>query len=176
MDTSEIKKLIEAFYNGNTTAEEEQTLLDYFKGENVAEELLNEKKIFLQMNETDNIDIPVGLENKLSNLIDKLATEEKKASQPKKRNLWTWAGSVAAGVAILLFAGIHFSKQHETVMPMPTVTNINAEDQYKMEEAQKALLLISSNFNKGVDQLSAVSTNLDKTNEILNKTLGQLNN
>lgn len=174
MDTGEIKKLIEAFYNGNTTAEEEQTLLDYFKGENVAEELLNEKKIFLEMNETDNIEIPVGLEDKLSNLIDKLATEEEEASKPRKKSLWTWAGSVAAGVAILIFAGIHFTKQHETVMPI--VTQVNAEDQYKIEEAQKALLLISSNFNKGVDQLSVVSTSLDKTNEILNKTLGQLNN
>ena len=40
MKTSEIKKLVEAFYNGETTIEEEKLLLSYFQGEDVAEELL----------------------------------------------------------------------------------------------------------------------------------------
>jgi len=173
MDTGEIKKLIEAFYNGETSAEEEQILFDYFDGENVAEELLDERKIFLQMNEKDNIDIPSGLEARLDSLIDELARAEETKKQPKKKQLWAWAGSVAAGIALLIFAGIHFSKEQNPVIP--TVTVAETEDQQKIEEAQKALLLLSSNFNKGVDQLSLVSTNLDKANDILNKTFNRKN-
>lgn len=171
MDTGKIKKLIEAFYNGDTTAEEEQLLFDYFDGDNVAEELLNEQKIFHQMQNADNIEVPSELEAKLINLIDDLASNEENKKTARTRKLWTWVGSIAAGIAILIFAGIHFNNDQPTINP--TMANISKEDQRKIEEAEKALLLLSSNFNKGVDQLSLVSTNLDKTNEILNKTLKQ---
>lgn len=171
MDTGKIKELIEAFYNGDTTADEEQLLFDYFNSDSVAEELLDEQKIFLQMYRADDIEVPARLEAKLSNLIDDLSRQEEKVVETKKRNLWRWAGSIAAGIAILVFAGIHFNNTQPTVNT--TMANLSVEDQQKMEEAEKALLLLSSNFNKGVGQLSVVSENIDKTNEILNKALGQ---
>lgn len=171
MDISKIKELIEAFYNGDTSAEEEQLLFDYFDSNNVAEELLDEQKIFLQMYNADDIEVPLALEAKLTDLVDELASQEEKRTVPNKRNLWMWAGSVAAGIAILIFAGIHFNNEQPSVNS--TVASISVEDQKKIEEAEKALLLLSSNFNKGVDQLSIVSTSLDKTNETLNKALRQ---
>lgn len=174
MDTGEIKKLIEAFYNGETTAEEEQILFDYFNSDNVADDLKDEKTIFRQMNETDNIDIPPMLESKLNNIIDELARKDGAKKKTNKIRLWAGAGSIAAGLALLIFAGIHFSKEQYNVMPA-TSTYSQAEDQKKIEEAQKALLLLSSNFNKGMDQLDVVSTNLDKANEILDKTLNRKN-
>jgi hypothetical protein len=47
-------------------------------------------------------------------------------------------------------------------------TNIDPE--IACMEAQKALLLVSRNFNKGLNQLAMVSQELDKSNQILNKT------
>lgn len=174
MDTSEIKKLIEAFYNGDTTADEEQILFDYFSSEDVAEDLLDEKKIFLQMNEADSINIPSDLELKLDNLIDNLNYEEEVKQHSKKKHLWIQVGSVAAGVALLIFAGIHFTKEQNEMKP--STANIELDDQQKIEEAQKALILLSTNFNKGLDQVTMVSTNLDKANEILDKTFNRKNN
>ena len=63
MKTSEIKKLVEAFYNGETTIEEEKLLLSYFQGEDVAEELLKEKDLFLNLYQSCTI-----LRNKFLNL------------------------------------------------------------------------------------------------------------
>ena len=176
MNTDNIKKQIEAFYNGETTPEEEQILFGYFSGEDVAEELLDEKELFLKMYEADSPDVPPMLASKLNHLIDELALNEKDEviqSQQSKRKLWLWAGSAAAGIALLVSVGISFNDK-PTIIDTQTAT-ITAEDQQKIKEAQEALLLLSSNFNKGMDQLAVVSQNLDKTNDILTKTLKRKN-
>ena len=76
MKTSEIKKLVEAFYNGETTIEEEKLLLSYFQSEDVAEELLKERDLFLDLYKSEPIDVPLHLEAKLGTLIDELAAKE----------------------------------------------------------------------------------------------------
>ncbi|MDH6307678.1 hypothetical protein M2451_000127 [Dysgonomonas sp. PFB1-18] len=170
MDTNEIKILLEAFYNGETSQAEEQKLLDYFNSDNVAEELFQEKELFLKLNEPDTINYPQELEFKLNNLIDDLARKESVKPAQNKQKLWLWAGSAAAGVALLISAGLYINNKTEEV----TNTDITAaapEDRLKMEEAREALILLSSNFNKGVSQLEIISENIDKTHEILNKTI-----
>jgi len=180
MSTDNIKKQIEAFYNGETTPEEEQILFGYFSGKDVAEELFDEKKLFLKMYEAaDFPDVPPMLASKLSNLIDELSLKEEVKAvtiqpQQNKRKLWLWAGSAAAaGIALLVSVGISFNDK-PSIIDTQTAT-ITAEDQQKIKEAQEALLLLSSNFNKGMDQLAVVSQNLDKTNDILTKTLKRKN-
>lgn len=175
MDASEIKRLIEAFYNGETSADEEQILFDYFNSTDVAEDLTDEKNIFLQMHEKDNIHIPASLESRLDNLIDELAHKEELKKQSKLKHLWIQAGSIAAGIVLLIFAGIHFTGEQNNVKPALSSHNIELDDQQKIEEAQKALILLSSNFNKGMSQVSMVSTNLDKANEILDRTFNRKN-
>lgn len=180
MNTNEIKKLIDAFYNGETSVEEEQLLLNYFNGGDIAEELLEEKEIFLHMYNAEPADVPVGLESKLNNLIDELASKEtvkvELKPQSNKRQMWVKIGSIAAGVALLITAGVYFNKKADPVTPplaQGQTETINAEDEQKIKEAQEALVLLSSKFNEGMDQLAVVETNLDKTNEIINKTFNR---
>lgn len=178
MDTSEIKKLIEAFYNGETSTEEEQKLSDYFNGDNIDKELQDEGKLFLDMYKKEPIETPSMLEQKLGNLIDELSQQEKAKNKPNKTRLWARIGSIAAGLALLISVGIYMNKEKTTTTPdNPNLANteISEEDRQKMKEAQDALLLLSSNFNKGVKQLASVSDNLDKTNDILNKTFNTKN-
>lgn len=175
MDTGEIKKLIEAFYNGETKPEEEQMLRNYFNSNDISDELQDEKKLFLGMHKEDPIEMPPALEQNLNNLIDNLAKEEEAKSSPN-RKLWFRIGSLAASIALLVSAGIYFNKKQETINtdnPHLAMTQVTDEDKQKIKEAQDALLLLSSNFNKGVDQLELVSANLDKTSGILNKTFNR---
>ncbi|MBB4036056.1 hypothetical protein GGR21_001957 [Dysgonomonas hofstadii] len=173
MDTGEIKKLIEAFYNGETSPEEEQILSDYFNGKDVSDDLLDEKELFLNMYKNDPIEVPEKLESKLNILIDKLDDEEK--IKQKRKKLWIQVGSIAAGIALLITAGLYFNKGQETINPdKPSLTSqVSVEDQAKIKEAQEALMLLSANFNKGVEQVEFASANLNKANEILNKTFKQ---
>lgn len=184
MDMNYIKILLENFYNGETTPEEERILLNYFKNEEIAPELLTEKELFLQLFEKETIDIPVGLESNLENLIDELDAKEAQtpkvilSQQSNKRSLWKWVGGIAAGLALLITGGVYLNKESSTIgMPVQTstITQISEVDQRKIKEAQDALILISKNLNKGVDQLSMVSDNLDKTNNILDKTFNRKN-
>ncbi|MDR1882711.1 MAG: hypothetical protein LBR26_08005 [Prevotella sp.] len=178
MKTDEIKIMLTAFYNGDTTPDEEQILLKYFSREEIAGDLPDEKELFLRMYQAEPINVPPALESKLKNLIDELAlNEEQTAIKPRrnKRHLLKRAGSVAACIAVLISVTVYFNNKPEINQSPPVqeqaVGNLSDADKKALREAQDALILLSSNFNKGVGQLTVVSSNIDKTNEILNKTL-----
>ena len=113
----------------------------------------------------EEIAIPDGLEARLEQLIDKLAEQE---LQTKRRRLWVSIFSVAASIALLLSVGMFFHTQQ------PNNSQLTAQNMASPElayvETLKALEKVSVNFNKGMDQLAFVSTEIEKTNQILNKT------
>jgi hypothetical protein len=172
MNINEIKKLIDAFYNGETNREEEQTLRGYFNGENVAENLREEQTLFRQMFQNDEVEIPPALEQKLSETIDQLSRKELVNDKPIIKKLWIQAISVAASLAILVSIGLFSNKEkannHETL-----VAQISEEDKQKVREAEEALLLLSIQFNKGIEQITLVSASLDKTKSIINNSINR---
>lgn len=182
-NTNHIKVLIDAFYNGETSVEQEKYLLNYFENENVAEELLGEKEIFLRMYQAEDIEVPEHLDTKLSNLIDQLAGEEKSTTpvyqiKPDRKKMWIWMSS-AACIIILVAAGFLLNESRNTGRHIVASSEIHLKDTYTdpgqaQAEAEKALILVSSNFNKGIDQLSMVSANLQKTGSILDKSLSSI--
>ena len=114
------------------------------------------------------IEVPAYLETKLSNLIDRLAASEKRS----KRNAHIfWISGIAASVAILFLIGFFYSHKNAPDTLITSNHIIIDDPEIGSIEAQKALLLIAVNFNKGVEQLNLLSDNLQKTNDILNKTL-----
>lgn len=186
MKTNDIKILLEAFYNGETNADEERLLMEYFKGEDVAEELKDDQTIFLAMYEAESVDVPLSLESKLNSLVDELSEKENQETvkveirpQTNRRAMWAWIGSAAAGVAILISAGLFFGKSTTSIPDEPVVAHaqpdqeLSEADKQAVKEAEEALILLSSKFNKGVNQLALVSSNIDKTNEILNKAFNR---
>lgn len=181
MKTDEIRLLIEAFYNGETNAEEELILLDYFSSDDIAEELLDEKAPFFEIYRKEPIDVPSDLEFKLERLIDELDSKEKiqkNASTLKIKRVIGWTASAAACIAILISVAFYFNQKPDITDPSiagtpERIETLSSQDKENLKEAEEALILLSSKFNKGVDQLAVVSTNLDKTNELLNKTFGR---
>lgn len=173
MKTNEIKKLIESFYDGKTSQSEELLLLNYFSNENVAEELLDEKEIFLQIYEPEAVDVPKSLEHKLEILIDELAEKESKKKSPT-RYLMLWS-SIAASIAIVFAVGIYVNnlsiQSDEALLSkeQATTRTVSITDAEYLE-AENAMRLLSNNFNKGMQQLDEMHLNLEKTNRILNET------
>jgi hypothetical protein len=182
MKTDEIKIMLDAFYNGETTAGEELKLLKYFSREDVAEELLDEKDVFLSMFQAEPIGVPPALEPKLESLIDNLASKEEKSTEIKagtnRKHLLRWAGSAAACIALLISVTFYFNNKPDASQPpvspeQQTTENLSEADKKALKEAEDALILLSSNFNKGVSRLAIVSSSFDKSNEILSKTLNR---
>lgn len=169
MKTDEIKKLLDAFYEGNTSPEEELLLKNYFNSSDVANELLDEKEIFLGFFEHSPVVVPNALEAKLERLIDTLDKENKKKKLTVK-NMVTWL-SVAASVAILISVGFHLNKGAIQGDNQALVESVNSKmSEKEVVEVENALLLLAANFNKGLGQIDEVKGNFDRTSNILNET------
>ena len=131
-----IEQLIEKYENAETTLQEEQQLKDYFSQETVAPHLEVYRPMFAYFlqarNEEFTQDIP--LETK------------------KTYTLYRWI-SVAA-VAVLMI-GLYFSNPFSTTER--TYADLTAEEQQDYDNAMLAFNMLSDNFKKGTDNITAIN-------------------
>ena len=175
MEINEIKKHIDAFYNGETNKEDEQTLRNYFNSSDVTDELQHEKELFLQLYENDAPEVPLTLEKRLEKTINRLERQEQELLARRKtlKRLWIRAVSVAAGLALLVSIGWLIGKNDNNTSQEVAIAHLSEEDQQKLREAEKALLLLSTTFNKGIEQMELISMGLEKTTTVLNNSLNR---
>ena len=77
MKVEEIERLLAEFYEGNTQEQEEELLKEAFRTEEVPEHLQKDKKLFLSFFPGEVVDnVPAGLEDTLSRMIDEQAEVE----------------------------------------------------------------------------------------------------
>ena len=73
---TEIRKLLDRFYLGETTLEEEKILQKYFSSASVPEELIPDRDLFRSLGiASDSVVVPEGLNHKILDVIDQ---QEKK--------------------------------------------------------------------------------------------------
>ena len=160
-DYSHIEKLLERYYNAETSEQEEQELKDFFRHEEVPPHLLAEKEIFLQLQASDT---PDGMEERLGKLIDQWELSEQKTQKKRRIFHLQWIGSIAA--SLLLVIGISLYQQE----PQRKDTCATPEEAYA--HAEKALLLFSETLNKGLRPIEE----MQKTNQSICKQINKLNN
>lgn len=132
MESIKIEKLLEAYFEGETSLLEEQVLRDYFKSENVAEKLQQYKPIFEGLLATAEEHSSRNFEFLKSN------------SGSKKR----WY-SVAAILVVALGIGSFYFSQ-------PSFTLEEQEALAAFEKSKETMMLLSENLNKGAAQLTYV--------------------
>ena len=96
----ETKELIEKFYDGCTTAAEENELRHRLCNEPLPADIEREKELLLAMLPTPEA-APEYLAERLSQLID-VASEREEKSKRKRVRLYTWSSRVAAAAVLLL--------------------------------------------------------------------------
>lgn len=107
---NEIKELIEAFYEGRTSLEEEIYLCDYFQNEDIDAEFLAEKDYFLQYNSVKKTRISEDFTSRIDQLFNELDRKEKKEKKEKKyRGTFILIGGIAASLIILFFIGYYWN-------------------------------------------------------------------
>lgn len=186
MKTEYIQKLLDAYYNGESTKDDENILMKYFRSDEVAPELEDERTVFLQLSDSvDEVPFNPMLGSKLDALITDLATQEEKTAisnrvptTNKKKYVLFWAVSAAACIAILFSIGFFIINKNDVQQPN-VVAQTELKDTFSdpdeaYAEAEKALLLVSKNLNKGLDQLALAQENIHKSTEIVNKSLNQI--
>ena len=134
MGSNNIEKLLDAYFEGNTSLEEEAILMDYFNNHRVEDHLLQYKPIF------------VGLEAAKR---EKSSREFRLPESKLSRSYKPWLYAVSAILVIALGIGIFFNMQSQ-------VSQDKKEALIAFENSKKAMIFLSEKFNKGTEQLSFV--------------------
>ena len=160
-DYNHIERLLERFYNAETSEQEEQELKDFFHHGEVPPHLLPEKEMFLQLQASD---APEGMEERLGNLIDQWELSEQKTQKKRRIFHLQWIGSIAASLLLVIGISLYL---HE---PQRKDTCATPEEAYA--HAEKALILFSEALNKGLRPIEEI----EKTQQSIRKQINKLNN
>lgn len=133
---------------------------------------MNDKQIDELINKVLRKDqtLPEGLSERLEQQIDTWVAAEKKEtvrSSFRRRSLY-WISGTAAAI-LLLCVGIAGLKDLETGKQQLADTYTNPQE--AAIAAGKALAFMSSNLNKGIDQMNDAQQEINNVNRILNKHL-----
>jgi hypothetical protein len=147
MKTTEIRRLLEKYYNGQSSEEEELKLRSYFEAENIPAGYEAEKAMFRFFSE--NASVPLPSEEFENNIISAVDAAAKKIFIPVyKSRIFVYSGIAAC--LLLLFGSYFFF-----------ITNGQSKDTFSdpeiaYAETVRVLYRVSSTFNHGTRQLDRV--------------------
>jgi hypothetical protein len=176
MKEDELNRLLEKYYNGESTEEEERTLKDFFTNSDSLKGYETEKKIFGFFNEESNIpELSPDFEKKLLGEIDSYERTTKLFT--KKRFIY----SVFSAAAALLFAVSSYFFLFNKEKNVDTYS----DPKIAYNETVRILFTISSQLNRGnkalkpIGKMHTISDNciktINKPTAIAEKKLKNLN-
>ena len=145
MELANIERLLEAYFEGETSLEQENSLRDYFAGNNVVPHLAAYQSLF------------VGLKAAQEEVSEREVILPEVTNTSNRR--W-WLSVAASAVIILGVVGLQFSDSNQ----------LTSEEEYALAEFNKTketLLLLSKSFNKGTGELLAIGQFTEAKNKIL---------
>lgn len=129
MESTNMDELLEAYFEGNTTLEQEAVLREYFTTQDIAPHLKVYAPLF-------NGFVQAKQEQSSRDIV---LPNQARTSYKK------WIG-IAASASIVLFISVMMYQQN-------TISTQEKEALVVYNETKKALLLLSKNFNKGTEEL-----------------------
>lgn len=162
MKEQEIRQLLERYYAGDTTLEEEGLLKEYFGAGGVPEEFAGEQEIFRYYSrsqyETDIPEPSPDFEKRISAAIDREAERE---SVSVRKRLYIAISGMAAAVLILSAAYFFFERRSD-------IHDTYSDPEVAYTEAMKILYGISVRMNEGTKALGQLEALQEKTGKTLN--------
>jgi uncharacterized protein HemX len=136
MELNNIEQLLEQYFDGNTTLEQEKQLINYFSSANVAPQLQQYKPLFdFYSNEQKAI--------------------SKKETVLKSNNNFAWMAMAASIVLLVGIASFYLFKNPKSKLEEGFGTYENPETAFL--ETQKALQMISTNVNIGIKSVAYIN-------------------
>jgi len=175
MKDKDLKQLLEKYYSGESTEEEEIFLNEYFNGNSVSEGYEAEKLIFRYFEEEKNIPPPaVDFEIRIMEGVDRF--NKKRKAQELRTYLYPVIG-VAASILLILGAQLIFSPKEKS-------TDTFDDPQIAYAETRKILYDVSIKLNRGTRSMEPVGKiskmkgksfeAINKSTEIISKSLKSL--
>ena len=142
--------MLDRFYQGETTLEEEGRLQEYFSSTSVAEEFIPDRDLFRAMDRgNEAIHVPVGLDQKILAGIDR---EERKMTRTRRISVFSLSG-LAAGLLVVIALYTGYFNEGGARMAMEDTYE---DPQEAYEEAKRTLAYVSAKLNTGTGELKHV--------------------
>ena len=178
MTIEQIKSLLALFYEGQTTPEEERLLADFFRREDVPEDLQEDKQLFLLLAQTSDQEMPQDIAEEITAFVNNLGQTKIQPLIPEDKQhkgvifrlktppkMWY---RVAATVAILfaIGGGVLFHQRTYTTDPFRDTCKTPEE---AAAELHKANAMITKASQQCLTPTRNAFEQLDDTKEIINK-------
>ncbi|NQU86365.1 MAG: hypothetical protein HQ541_11445 [Mariniphaga sp.] len=144
MEIKEIKLLLQQYFNGESSEEEEKALKEYFNSEYIAEELSEYREFFGGISEISQELEGSTIEEDVMDFI----LEQEHIEKTKYRGLWKTVTGIAASIIIVLGSLLIYEQQREPFKD----TFSNQDEAYAY--AEKTLQYISGKYNSSLAPLS----------------------
>jgi hypothetical protein len=164
METKKITELLQNFFNGESTIEEERILETYFKSGNVAEELTEYAPFFNGISELATVTDDSNIEEEVMNFI----LENENHEKTRYRRMWQTVTGIAASVIIVLGGFLFYQQQQKPFKD----TFDDPKEAYAY--AQQTLQFVSVKYNKGLAGLSGFEK-LRKATQPIKKGVAPVN-
>lgn len=162
MKNKDVTLLLEKYYNGETSEEEESILKEYFRNENIPEIFREDQEIFAFYSKKQTIPEPSqGFDEHLITAID---DEDYSVRKRGMRKIFITIAGIAAGLLILTGTWFFFM---QNTGPKDTFS----DPEIAYTEAMKVLHDVSYRLNSGVSALEPVG----KLHEITERSLNTIN-
>ena len=149
MELDKIERILEKYFEGETSIMEEKELKDYFASSNVAQHLEHYKPMFGYFSQ--------GKQEQYKAVIP---------LQTTKRKIASWI-SIAATVTVLLGVGTFTFMNYNATKSQDLGTYNDPEVAFR--ETQKALALISKHVNTGIESVGYINEYEQSKNKIFKK-------
>jgi hypothetical protein len=159
MNTEEVEKLLEKYYEGETSLDEEKSLREFFSTGDVPAHLAEHQPLFRFFSSEAELSLAEGKQEE--SLIRRIGRYTAEASldhpHPGKKRLYYFSG-IAAGM-LLLLSLVFLIRSELKHRPAGIQGNMNPELAYM--QTRQAILMVSVGLNTGVDAAQRLNA-LDK--------------
>lgn len=148
-ETEKTQRLLDKFYDGQTTEAEEAELRSLLEGGDAADGFSADRQLFSALH-PDEKEVPDGLEEQLDRQINQWNTVETTAHRRNRRVNMRWMAAIAA-MMLLLFGVGAIVWNHERT-PEYTQPNTYDDPEEAYAETSRALMKFSKALNKGIEE------------------------
>ncbi len=150
MNIKEIESLLDKFYEGNTTLQEEQVLREFFTGKDVPEYLKSHQGQFVYAHDRQQYEmVNDALEKELFAKLEQETETSRVVSMRPHRSRLGFIFGIAA--SLLLLVGLFATFRNDFFKPASTIA-IGTDQTAAYNDVHQALLLVSGNLNCGLKQ------------------------
>ncbi len=150
MDPKRIRSLLERYYEGQTTLEEEAELRAFFRQADVPDEFMSEKEMFAFCDEAYAVQPDKGFEERIMTSL--LAPAMPRQHHRALRRQWTFTLAVAASLLVLVVS-VWISSNDRIVRPSATLADTYDDPEEALMKTKETLYAVSQIMNSGTGNL-----------------------